>query len=160
MKKLLIVFLLIACSLTSVTSVNARGRRDYDQKRHPQKYDRHSPKEKSRARSTIRETAGHLSRAQAAARTGHYSYGLGKAYAHQEQARDFYFNGRYERAIAHSLRARDIALYIIKENREGRYRAAAPPPRRYAERHDDIDDQLSIRVVDDKVAIKLKINLD
>ncbi|HYH02283.1 MAG TPA: hypothetical protein VEC37_04225 [Bacillota bacterium] len=159
MKKFLIVILLITSSLSLVGNVSARGRRDFDEGRsHPKKV-YYSPREKAEAKQTLRETADYLVHAQQAANRGHYSYGLGKAYAHQEEARDLYHARRYERSIAHSLRARDIANFIIRENRERRYRESVRPPR-YADRNDEIDNELSIRVVDDKVALKLKINLD
>lgn len=40
--------------------------------------------------------------------------GLGRAFAHQNRARDLYRDGRYELAIDHSLQARAIALRIIR----------------------------------------------
>jgi flagellar biosynthesis GTPase FlhF len=111
---------------------------------------------KFKAGQVLHETANYLVRAQRAARFGPYRYGLGKAYAHQEEARNLYFDGQYRRAIDHSLRARKIAQYIIMWNKPGYMRR----PGRHAVYNDPIDNELSIKVVDDKIAIRLKINLD
>ncbi|HYH04377.1 MAG TPA: hypothetical protein VEC37_14900 [Bacillota bacterium] len=135
-------------------------RRRPDPRRHEDyndRDDRHPEfSERLRAKQVLRETAECLERAQRVARYGHFREGLGKAYAHQEEARNLYYEGRYQRAIVHSMRAREIANDIISINREGR------SDRRHGRywHNDSLDDELSIRIVDDNIAIKLKINLD
>jgi hypothetical protein len=118
-----------------------------------------SSRDKFRARQVLHGTADRLIQAQRAARNGHYSYGLGMAYSHQKQARNLYYEGRYQRAIEHSMRAKYIADYIIRQNQEGRrHHPGEPEPCQPP--HDRLDDQLSIKIVDDKVAIRLNISLD
>lgn len=137
-------------------------RRRTEERRREERYYRddfhYDSREKLSTRQVLRETAECLVQAQRAARSGNYRFGLGKAYAHQEQARNLYFERRYERARLHSLRAREIANYIIVQNRSG--------SRRYSERYrryqenDSLDNSLSIRIVDDNIALKLRIDLD
>jgi hypothetical protein len=124
----------------------------------PPHYDRQLyPGGRVRANQVIHETDNYLRRAQKAARFGPYRYGLGKALAHQEEARNLYFEGQYQRSIAHSLHARKIAQDIIEENRPGHPRRPGPPP--HGLYNDPIDNELSIKIVDDNIAIKLKIKL-
>lgn len=90
------------------------------------------------ARHILRRTANVLERAQRIARDdrdrgrGHHGRrgkhrrqnsharddiryrGLGRAFAHQNRAKDLFRNGRYELAIDHSLEARAIALRVIR----------------------------------------------
>jgi hypothetical protein len=108
--------------------------------------------ERSKAREVLRVTADYLIRAQRAARLGHYHFGLGKAYAHQEEARRLYRDGFYRRAIAHSLRARQIAQDVIDGNRAGY-------PRYPCEYDETIDNELSVRVHDDRSVLSLRITL-
>lgn len=169
MKKLLIVGLVIAttCGIATVTS--AHGPWDgpppghqrheepgFDPEGGPRHHRAHGEfRERERAREVLEETADTLERAQWSARRGHYRDGLGRAWAHQEEARDLYFNGEYERAIAHSMRARDIAVYIIDANRRG----PGGPHRHHFQEH-ELDNQLHVRIVDDNVALKLRFNLN
>lgn len=80
------------------------------------------------ARHVLRRTARVLERSQKIAnddrrrgrhrrgrgRDGIRYRGLGRAFAHQERARDLYNARRYELAIDHSLQARAIALRVIR----------------------------------------------
>ncbi|MGD8401215.1 MAG: hypothetical protein PVH64_09840 [Bacillota bacterium] len=118
---------------------------------------RHDSYGRVKARQVIRKTTIYLERAQRAARRGYYRYGLGKAYAHQKEARNLYLKRWYRQAIAHSLRARKISQNIIDANRPG-------GPRRlehyYGRYDDEIDNKLSIRIEDDKAVLKFRIQLD
>jgi hypothetical protein len=129
-------------------------RRDEENRRHKVPPP-HSLRDRIEAKRVIRATADYLIRAQQAARKGRYYFGLGKAYAHQEEAQKLYRGGHYKSAMAHSLRARQIARDVIEANRPGR-------PRRYGlspQYNDEIDNQLSIKIRDDKAVLSLKINL-
>jgi hypothetical protein len=111
---------------------------------------------KARARRVLRETADYLVKAQWAARRRHYYFGLGKAYAHQEEARKLYAKRWYRNAIDHSMRAREIAKDVIEANRPGRRHRYGPPP----EYDDSIDNELSVNIRDDKAVLSLRIRLD
>jgi hypothetical protein len=113
--------------------------------------------EQFRTKQVLRKTADVLIRAQWAARNG-YGQGLGMAYTHQQQAWNLYYEGRYQRSIEHSVRARLIANEIIRRSQTGRRPGPGSPPYRLP--HDRLDDELSIRIVDDNIAIRLKIDLD
>ena len=84
------------------------------------KYNNPGPKNRSQqeAQSVLRRTATVLQDAQQAANRRHYSSGLGRAVAHQRYARELYWNGNYQDAIFHSLRARRMAIQVIEGNRE------------------------------------------
>jgi hypothetical protein len=114
--------------------------------------------EQFRAKQVLRETADYLIRAQRAARNG-YGNGLGMAYTHQQQAQKLYYQGRYQSSIGHSMRARFIAGEIIRYNQAGRRPGPGGPPP-YRPSYDNLDDELSIRIIDDNIAIRLKIDLD
>jgi hypothetical protein len=117
---------------------------------------RHESQGEQSARQILRKTAKLLTRAQRAAKLGHYRYGLGRAFAHQEEAWTLYSGGWYDRAIVHSLYARKIARNIITENQPGRSRR----PRHYPVYDDPLDQELSINITDDNVALELRINLN
>jgi hypothetical protein len=160
MQKVLILGLLLTCCSTGVV-IDAREYHRFHRPGPPRSWERRPDYswDRVQAKQILGETAGRLLQAQRAARRGNYRYGLGKAYAHQKQARNLYYDGQYKRAIAHSFRAREIALEIIDANRPGPSRFSNRSPRR-RHRHDDLDSQLSIKIVDDKVALRLHFNLD
>jgi hypothetical protein len=114
--------------------------------------------EQFRAKQVLRETADCLIQAQRAARYGNGN-GLGMAYTHQQQAWKLYYQGFYRRSIGHSMRARFIANEIIRHNQAGRRPGPGGPPP-YRPSHDNLDDELSIKIIDDNIAIRLKIDLD
>jgi hypothetical protein len=116
---------------------------------------RRDPRERLKAKKVLRDTGNYLIRAQREARRGRYYFGLGKAYAHQEEAKKLYWGRHYRSAMAHSLRARQIARDVIEANRPGRSRRYGPPPKY----NDEIDNELSIKIRDDKAVLSLKINL-
>ncbi|HEY8465037.1 MAG TPA: hypothetical protein VIM29_13680 [Bacillota bacterium] len=157
MKKILIIMLLLACSIGSVASAGPPRRPPGPPHRGPVKIN-HDSREKVRARNVLRETNVTLERAQIAARRGNYRNGLGRAFSHQQEARDLYRRGRYDRAIAHSLRARDIANDVIRANNDPRYRRSRIG--HDYNRHDDLDNSIRVRLFDDNVALKIRINLD
>jgi hypothetical protein len=118
------------------------------------------------ARYIIHRTAAVIDDAQQAAERRHRYMGLAQAVANQQQARRLYMNGNYRDAIFHSLRARDIALQIIRnngrrprpeyfrDNMEERYVHDSP-------RGDDLDRRLDRqRMGKDDDAIHIRINLD
>jgi hypothetical protein len=74
--------------------------------------------ERNDADYIIHRTATTIFAAQKAADYGHHYYGLGQAVAHQQKARELYWDGSYREAIYHSLRARDLAFQVIVANRE------------------------------------------
>jgi hypothetical protein len=154
MKKILILGLLLVLSFSTV--ISAKSRHDFDRPGRHQGWEvreHPSTQKQLKAKEVLEETAEQLEQAQKAALHGHYRYGLGRAYTHQEQARDLYFDRQYERAQAHSLRAREIAVDIINANRQKRYE-------RPASHVDGLDNQLSIKIIDDKVALRLHFTLD
>ena len=93
---------------------------------------------KEDARYILQRTAQILMEAQQAAMRRHFRSGLGLAMAHQQKARELYWQGFYREAIFHSLRARNVALQISNgyrerwgwhnpwEPREDNYRRLAP----------------------------------
>jgi hypothetical protein len=74
------------------------------------------------ARRVIQRTALVLTQAQQAAGRGRRYQGLARAIAHQQLARQLFGRGAYRDAINHSLRARDLAFGILREN-AGKIRA-------------------------------------
>lgn len=161
MKKLVVVGLILTCSFGAVVSAHGPERRDFgpDHRDHkPPVREHRDYREKMQARDVLRETNDVLEQAQRAARRGKYRNGLGLAFAHQQEARDLYYKGRYERAISHSLRARDIASDIIKVNHDSRHRRFRA--HNDYNRHDDLDNSLSVKIIDDNIALKFHINLD
>lgn len=91
------------------------GRR---RREHNQREDRRLMQERDDARYVINRTASVISRAQRNARMNHYYAGFARAIAHQNKARELFQNRRYQEAIFHSLRARKLAMQVIRGNRE------------------------------------------
>jgi hypothetical protein len=73
------------------------------------------------ARQIIHRTAMVLLEAQRAVKYKHFYFGLARSFAHQQKAQELYKAGSYQDAIFHSLRARELAIQVIRENR-GRLR--------------------------------------
>jgi hypothetical protein len=73
------------------------------------------------ARQIIHRTAMVLVEAQQAVQRKHNFFGLARSFAHQQKAQELYRDGSYRDAIFHSLRARELAIQVIRENR-GRLR--------------------------------------
>jgi hypothetical protein len=137
-----------------------KGRHDGDRDR--DRRERHSRQE---ARRILIETNNILEDAKREAERGGYYEGLGRAYSHQREARDLYSNDRrYDRAIDHSLRAREIAKDIIQTNREiqrdSRKLKHKETPRKNYDRHDDLDNSINVKIIDDHAALKMKFKID
>ena len=129
--------------------------------------DRQRMKERDDARYVINRTATVIFRAQRSARTGHYYRGFARIIAHQNKARDLFRAGLYQEAIFHSLRARRLAMEVIRGNRdnwsgytrddrEDSYRRTAP-------RDNDLDLRIDWNKVgkDDAVVnIQFHLNVD
>jgi hypothetical protein len=120
------------------------------------------------ARYIIQRTATVLIDAQRAVMRGHRSFGLSLAIATQSRARDLYFQRDYRDAIFHSLRARDIAFRIIRDNR-GRVKPEYFPDRieeRYAHdrpRDEDLDRENERRrrgSDDDAIHLTIQFNIN
>ncbi|MGE5550979.1 MAG: hypothetical protein ACM3ZC_10690 [Bacteroidota bacterium] len=77
------------------------------------------------ARHVIRRTAAVVMAAQKAARRGGKYFGLARTVGHQLYARKQYARGSYLDAIYHSLRARTLAVQVIKLNGAALVREAA-----------------------------------
>jgi hypothetical protein len=101
------------------------------------------------ARYIIHRSAMVLFAARRAAERGHRYFGLARAFAHQQKARELYEDGSYREAIFHSLRARDLAFQIIRENRE-------KPGREFF--RDDLEDRYTREAPRDN-ELDLRINL-
>jgi hypothetical protein len=89
------------------------NRRDRDRRE-----ERQSMKERDDARYIINRTASVIVRAQRTARIHHYYAGFAQTVAHQNKARELFSAGRYRDAIFHSLRARKLAMAVIRGNRD------------------------------------------
>jgi len=114
----------------------------------------------AKAKLVLTKSRNTIIKAQELAKKGGIYTGLGKAVAHQQRARELFRAGWYERAILHARRAKVLAKEVIKANRQ--------------EIKDDDDDQLEIKIaivsdaeldadikiIVDKDAIKIVIDLD
>jgi hypothetical protein len=141
-------------------SHNRRPRREHD-RREEQRY----AQEREDARYVINRTASVISRAQRSARNGHYYQGFSRAVAHQHKARELFQARRHREAIFHSLRARELAMHVIRGNRENwpgyawddreqRYGHMAPSDR-------DLDIQVDwSKVGNDDAAVRIRFNLN
>lgn len=143
-------------------------------KPHPQygsKYDNNKPdfhdqrRLRDDARYIIHRTSEVIMEAQNAARRNHYANGLSKAVAHQDWARNLYMRGNYRDAIYHSMRARNIAYQILRENRSPRrynndWDDREYGYRDYAPQDDDLDLQINWKLKTDDETIYLRLNLD
>ena len=95
----------------------------------PRRFERGPDKFNGGYRPQIRENAQHIIHrtamvifeARRAAIQRHRFFGLARALAFQQRARELYFDGLYRDAIFLSLRAREMAIQIIREN-HGRMR--------------------------------------
>ncbi len=120
------------------------------------------------SRYVIHRTAQVIFEAQRAAERGHRSFGLARAVVAQQRARQLYMNRNYQDAIFFSMRARRIAIEVIKAN-NFRVRSDFFPDRlesRY-DRQGPSDDELDRRMDRDRGrpgrdddAIRIKIELD
>ena len=108
----------------------------------------------------FKRTAIVLAAAKKAAKTGHKYAGLGKAVVHQRYARLYYLVGRCRSSIYHTLRTRELATSVIKQNKaavitacylnalEQTYAKGSPSK-------DQLDQELSPRdMIKDKDAVK------
>lgn len=118
----------------------------------------------TQAREVLMRTARYLEQAQNVSRRSYNRQGLGQAISHQRQAREYYRDGWFERAIAHSIRARKIAIQIIQKNR-GRIDDRRPfddYDERFFKIYSDNDLDVSIRsnMMNDDDALQIYIDLD
>lgn len=93
---------------------NRRDHRDRRERRE----ERLSMRERDDARYVINRTATVIFRAQRTARVHHYYAGFARSVAHQNKARELFRAGSYREAIFHSLRARKLAMFVIRGNRD------------------------------------------
>jgi hypothetical protein len=101
------------------------------------------PPEHLRAQRVLDVTKDSLLRAQRVAhRHGSEHDRLQTAFSYQRRAREYYRQGRYQRTIRYSLRAREIADSII--NHHARRHAPPPPPPRHG--RDDGGSSINIRL--------------
>lgn len=112
---------------------------------------------KHTGRHIIRRTAAVLIVAQQSAQEGQKFSGLGLAVAHHRYSCLLFNQGNYEDAIYHSLRARFLGAYVIKQNKsellqdalydrfEEEFAAKSPPG-------DELDKRLPDKGKDDKAA--------
>ena len=119
-------------------------------------------------RYVIHRTARVIFEAQQAAERGHQYFGLARAVFTQQRARELYMNNNFQDAIFFSLRARRLAIEIIRANR-GRVRPEFFPDRlefRYEHQgpaDHDLDRQIDRdrgRMGRDDDAVHLRIHLD
>ena len=120
---------------------------------------------RNHARHAIERTAVVLVAAQKAARAGHKYDGLARAVAHQLFAREMYARERYHEAIHHSLRARALAVDVIRANGakllkeanldalEKNYANESPPG-------EELDLKIVALLGQDKMAVFVRIELD
>lgn len=136
---------------------------------YPGKWDHPSPSYlRDDARYILQRTARRLMEAQQMAMRRNFRSGLGLAMAHQQKARELYWQGFYREAIFHSLRARNMALQIISGNRERWLRNYSWEPReenyrRLAPVDADLDNRLNkiyIHSDDDAVYFHFDIDLN
>jgi hypothetical protein len=123
------------------------------------------PVERIHARHVVNRTALVIIAAQKAARTGHEYLGLGRSVAHQRFARQLFREGFYFRAIIHSLRARTLAVNVIRRNKaelikeatldkiESSYAQKSPPDQ-------ELDQQVEKDTEKDDSAVDINIDVD
>jgi hypothetical protein len=167
---LIVLVLLASCSYSIYAAPSFGHNRDRDREHGPGPGPGPVPAPQNKirddARYIIHRTAAVIDDAQQAAERRHRYMGLAQAVGNQQQARRLYMNGNYRDAIFHSLRARDIALQIIRDNgrrprpdyfrdnMEERYAHDSP-------RGDDLDRRLDRQKMGkDDDAIHIRINLD
>jgi hypothetical protein len=173
MRKWLVGLILVALLVTFSVSIYAKhdkfgdgprkyyGESDRYQEQHNDRY-----QERKDARFIIHRTANTIFAAQQAAARGRNYFGLRRAIAHQQRARDLYVRGYYRDAIFHSLRARDLAFQVISENREkpSREYCYDPMENRYvqsAPRNNELDISIdTVKVGKDDALVRLHFGLD
>lgn len=134
----------------------------------PQDYRRNREMQND-CRYIIHRTAQVVFEAQQAAERGHRPFGLSRAVFAQQRARQLYISGNYQDAIFFSMRARRIAIDVIRANRfrvrpeffpdriESRYDHQGPSDDELDRR---IDDDGRGRMGRDDDAVRIKIELD
>lgn len=165
MKKLWIGLMLAVMVVGFSVGIYAKPGKGHDK---PGKYYYGESRNQSRndARYIINRTSRVLSDAQRAADRRHRYFGLGRAVAHQQKARDLYRYGSYRDAIFHSLRARDLAFQVIEQNRERPHREfyRDDMEERYgrsAPRDRDLDVQLDVtKIGKDDAMVHLRLDFD
>lgn len=75
-----------------------------------------APPAQMMARNVLQRTARYINQAQEEMRMRRFRQGIGMAVSHQRQAMELFRQGWYERTIAHSIRARKMAISIIQRN--------------------------------------------
>lgn len=173
MKKYLIWALLFAFCLTGIVSAKSKpnfgpGPKGPGPGHGGPKLQQGSLPAQKQARTVIMRTAKYLEEAQQVSKRSRHMrqnrQGLGQAISHQRRAREYYQDGWFERAIAHSIRARKIAIDIIQKNR-GRIADQRPfddYDDRFVRIYSDKDLDVDIRaiIVDDDAALEIFIDLD
>lgn len=122
--------------------------------------------ERNDAAYILQRTTKVIYAAKAAAMHRHHYFGMAKAVAHQQKARELYWKRLYREAIFHSLRARKMAFDILEANRERprreyyrnnmeeRYGHVSP-------RENDLDMRIDLQKVgDDYKVTRFELNLD
>lgn len=118
---------------------------------------------KNAARYIIHRTAAVLMVAQQSALQGQRFNGLALAVAHHRYSLRMYAQGSYDNAIYHSLRARYLGAYVVKQNKneslidalynhiEEKFASKSPPA-------DELDKELPDKGRDDKAAVNESID--
>ena len=157
---LLLVVLVFSCTLNVFAEYGShKGRPD-------KFHDRRENRERDDARYILHRSAMLVFDAQKAAERGRRYFGLARAIGNQDRARDLYLKGIYRDAIYHSLRARDLAIQVIRANqgvlRKEFFRDAREDGyARNAPRGEDLDIKLDrVKFGKDDAIVHLKFELD
>ena len=166
MRRILIGWMVVMFVLTSAMGIYANPGKFGGPKYGPG--DHRNREMRNDCRYIIHRTAEVIFEAQHAAERGHRTFGLARAIFSQQRARDMYMDGNYADAIFFSLRARRLAIDIIRANR-GRVRPEFFPDQmelRYEHRSPDdhdLDRRLDTdrgRMGRDDDAVHFRIELD
>lgn len=140
-----------------------RERRERERREHERREHERREQERNDARYIIHRTADVIFVAQRSTGRRNYYKGLAQAVAHQQKARRLYMAGLYQQAIHHSLRARRLAIMVIRGNNEkwsGSWDTREEKYRRSSPRDNDLDVKLDFFKFGDKEAVRISIDLD
>lgn len=158
---LMLVVLVSACALNVSAERHDKFRGERDKF-----HDQRDNQERDDAGYILHRSAMLVFDAQKAAEHGHHYKGLAWAIGNQQRARELYLGGQYRDAIFHSLRARDLAIQIIRENRGNLRREFLRDGREdgyahNAPRGEDLDVKLDMHKIGrDDAIVHLKFELD
>ena len=164
MKKWFVGFMLVALIVTCSVSIYAAPGKFHEGPGKSHAVPDHQIR--GDAQYVIHRTATVFLDAQRAVDHRHYSFGLARAVAYQQKARELYLAGSYQDAIFFSLRARDLAFQIIEGNREKPRREFYRDEMEERYRHSSPrDEELDLKIDKKKVAkddevVRLHFDLD